>query len=116
MDVLGEDKMEMSEKILLLTCMAITVSVISLTVTKAVVFRWLRDLLSGNKFLHELFSCPFCFSYYVTALVLILAPAGTNIFPVLTWFGWCLMYFSIIGMAIVLSGIILYLFSLTEEG
>lgn len=109
------NEMEILEKILLLLCMSLTVSVVSLTVTKAVVFRWLRNLLQGNTFLHELFSCPFCFSYYVTALLLFLAPAGTNIFPGLLWFGWLLMYFSIIGIAIIASGVILYLFALTDD-
>lgn len=96
--------------------MSLTVSVIALTVTKAVIFKWFRELLRRSEFLYELFSCPFCFSYYVTALVLFVAPAGTNVFPNLMWFGWALMYFSIIGIAIIISGLILYLFALTDNG
>jgi hypothetical protein len=110
--------MEISEKIFALLCLSMTVSVISLTVTKAVVFRWLRNLIksTGFNFLYELFTCPFCFSYYVTAFVfLLLGSPVFNLFPTLSWVGVGITYFTVIGIAAIFTGVIFYLFSLMED-
>lgn len=56
-----------------LVILAMAVSVISLTVTKTKVFKPLRTWIkSKNEFLGELFSCPYCFSFYPSVLFLML--------------------------------------------
>jgi len=92
-------------------------SVVSLTVTKAVVFRWLRNFMRKWAFTRELFTCPFCFSYYV-AILLLLGISHTvgafNVLPAMLWIGSMVTYFCVIGIASIFSGIIFYLFSLME--
>ena len=45
---------------------SIAVSVVSMTVTKAVVFKPLRDYVKKkSEFFGELLSCPFCFSFWL---------------------------------------------------
>ena len=48
----------------LLAVLGLVVGTISMTVTKAVVFKWFRDRLK-RPWLKELFSCPYCFSHWV---------------------------------------------------
>ena len=56
-----------------LVILAMAVSVMSLTVTKTKVFKFLRDWIkSKNKFIGELFSCPYCFSFYPSAVLVVL--------------------------------------------
>ncbi len=52
------------------------IAAISLTVTRAVVFRWWREWVdSKNKFIGELFTCPYCFSHWLSiAAVIIYQP------------------------------------------
>ncbi len=58
----------MLQAIYSLLIISLAVSVISMTVTKAVVFKKMRaKIKERNAFIGELFSCPFCFSFYVTA-------------------------------------------------
>ena len=48
-----------------LVIISMAVSVISLTVTKTKVFKGMRDSIkSKSEFFGELFSCPYCFSFY----------------------------------------------------
>lgn len=104
--------MEISERILILMCIAMAVSVIAMTVTKAVIFRGVREYVSSkSNFFGELFSCPFCFSFYVS-LLLIVFPF--NAIPLFGFVGYFVTYFAIIGIAAIFSGLIYYLFSLME--
>ena len=50
--------------------LAMAVSVISLTITKTKVFKSLRtSIKEKNEFFGELFSCPYCFSFYPSFLI-----------------------------------------------
>jgi len=56
-----------------LVIIAMAVSVISLTVTKTKVFKPMRLWIkSKSEFFGELFSCPYCFSFYPSVLFIIL--------------------------------------------
>lgn len=97
-----------------MVCIAMAVSTVALTVTKAVVFRSLRGLIGATKigFLIELFSCPHCFSFWVAALFMVLHPFNAVVF--LGWFGFVITYFAIIAIASIVTGVVFYLFTFIE--
>lgn len=105
--------MELTERIFTLVCIAMAVSTVALTVTKAVVFRPLRELIGATKigFLIELFSCPYCFSFWVAALFQVIHPFNA---VHLGFFGYLITYFATIAIAAIVSGIVFYLFTLME--
>ena len=105
--------MILSERILVLLCIAMAVSVVSITVTKAVIFKRVREWIENRSvFFGELFSCPFCFSFYVTLGFLVISPF--NVVPSFGYMSIVLTYFVVIGIAAVFTGIIYHLFSLME--
>lgn len=67
----------MGQQLLLLAMTTLATSAISLTLTKAQAFAWLRSLVKGKSpsstsrwgrcraFVSELFSCPYCASHWV---------------------------------------------------
>lgn len=64
------------EAAVLVIMLSFAVSAISMTVTKAVVFKPLREwIVEKNSWLGKLFTCPYCFSHWVAfAVVFIWKP------------------------------------------
>ncbi len=104
------------EKLYYLIIISTTVSVISMTVTKAGFFKPLRTWLkSKDSFIHELFSCPYCFSFYPAALfvalyydkvVLTIGPMFIFFGNLVTIWDFLLTWFSIVAIATFISGFI----------
>lgn len=94
-----------------LICVAAPVSVISLTMTKAVVSKPLRDAIKKkNAFFGELFSCPFCFSFYVALIFQLLFKLNPlNDFPIC---GLGVGYFMLVYVANIFTG---WLFGLLSQ-
>lgn len=57
--------------------LALANAALTLTVTRSLAFRWLRDALAGAPVLGVLLSCPWCFSHWgAMALFLLVRPAA----------------------------------------
>lgn len=53
--------------------MALAIGTVSMTITKADLFSWLRNWLEDhNEFLFDLFSCPYCMSHWVALGIMFL--------------------------------------------
>lgn len=48
---------------------AIAIAAVSMTVTKATLFKGVREKLKPIRFFGGLFACPYCFSHWMSALV-----------------------------------------------
>jgi len=100
-----------------LILLGLAVSTFSVLATKAKITEPVRMLVEcvpfvGN-FLGELFSCPFCFAFWVTTplqLVYRIKPLVSR-FAVLDWF---IGYLCVVGVAALFSGIIYMLISRIE--
>lgn len=69
--------------IMQLVIVSLAVATVSLTMTRAIISKPLRTWLkSKNKWLGELFSCPYCFSHWVSfGAILVVRPTLTS-----TWY------------------------------
>lgn len=58
-----------TEGIVSLVVLACSVSAVSLTITKAKVFEWLRNVMAKWKYPGELFKCSYCMSHWVSFIL-----------------------------------------------
>ena len=91
-------------------------SIVSLTITKAFVFSWLRNFMEHlSEYLGKLFKCALCMSYYAGAFFFFPIYFGTTHFHVIdrsmVWIEVPTMYFSIICLANLFTGIIFHFLS-----
>jgi hypothetical protein len=107
----------MEELLIPLLILGMAVSVLSLLVTKAGITGFVRDFFENrfgeDSLLLELFSCPFCMSFWLTIpvdLVYRFVPIESD-FPPMDYF---IGYLCIIGVAAFFSGIIYGLISKIE--
>ena len=71
------------QALLELILLALAGSAISMALTKATISKKLRDKIkSKSEFFGELFSCPYCMSHWVNAILLVLSqPIILSFFP-----------------------------------
>jgi hypothetical protein len=94
--------------------MAVAIGVVSLTITQATIFEWLREWIADrSEFLGELFECPYCMSHWIALLVMLiyrpqLLSTG-HLWPdlVVSWF-------ALVGLGSLVSGILLRVFGSSE--
>ena len=90
-----------------LVIISMVVSVIALTVTKTKVFKPLRVLIkTKSEFFGELFSCPFCFSFYPSFGLTLLYFSYLRFTNVIVQFDFIIVWFSIVCISSFLTGFI----------
>jgi len=71
------------QAIVALVLLGIACGMISTAVTMSKIFKGFRLWIQKrSKFLHELFSCPYCFSHWVAGAITLYAPAELIIVPI----------------------------------
>lgn len=92
----------MTTVFLYLTVLALAVSAISVTVTKSSVAKPMREWIkSRSPFLGKLFSCPYCFSHWVSFIV----TAASGVTVIDSWLiNFIVMSFAIVALATLCSG------------
>lgn len=96
-----------------LAILALAISTISITITRGGVFSKQRQwILERNTWLGKLFSCPYCLSHWVSALVVALYQPR----PVILWLPLDLLLsvFMLVAIASVISGIIMLIFKFND--
>ena len=68
--------------------LSLAIGVVSLTLTQAAIFEWLRDWIEDrSEFLGELFNCPYCMAHWVAlGAMIIYQPMLIGTGPV--WVNW----------------------------
>ena len=95
--------------------MALAIGTVSMTITKANVFEWLRDWLDKkNDFLADLFSCPYCMSHWV-ALVLMFVYQPLVLDTGNKWPDLAVSWFALVALGSLAAGAILLIFGGVTE-
>lgn len=89
---------------------SVAVGVVSLTLTQAAIFEWLRDWVEDrSEFLGELFNCPYCMAHWIAlAVMLIYQPMLIGTGP--AWANWTVSWFTLVGLGSLVSGLIMRVF------
>jgi hypothetical protein len=98
------------QSVLELIVLALAGSAISMTLTKAVITKKFRDYIkSKSDFWGELFSCPYCMSHWVNAVVLVLSqPIILTLFPekIIPGIEYVVIWFALVSLSAFGSGFI----------
>jgi ABC-type multidrug transport system permease subunit len=79
---------------------AFAVSALSITLTKSKMFLPVRELFErAPAYLNYLLNCPYCMSHWIALVMAIFVVPGP----------WWLVWFILVGMSAVISGVILFL-------
>jgi len=95
--------------------MALAIGTVSMTITKANVFEWLRSWLEDrNDFLADLFSCPYCMSHWIALGVMfmyqpLLIDTGSR------WPDLMISWFALVALGSLAAGAILRIFGGVHE-
>lgn len=95
--------------------MALAVGTVSMTITKANIFEWLRNWIeTKNDFLADLFSCPYCMSHWI-ALGLMFLYRPLILDTGNQWPDLFVSWFALVGLGSLVSGAILRIFGGVHE-
>jgi len=105
----------MEPSLIQIAVLALAIGTVSMTITKANVFAWLRNWLDDrNDFLADLFSCPYCMSHWVALGVMfmyqpLLIDTGSR------WPDLAVSWFALVALGSLAAGAILRVFGGIEE-
>lgn len=85
---------------------ALAVASISMTITKAKVFAFAREVIADtNEWLGELFNCPYCMSHWVSLAAMLVFDPIVLVSPAPA-FSWIATYFALVTISSVTGGLI----------